>query len=49
MLSSNEQSETLKIIIKLGTAYKAGERGIDLFELDAEHRLKITLGEKNRR
>lgn len=47
MLSSNEQSESLQMMIKLGTAYKTGERGIDLFELDAENRLKITLGGKN--
>lgn len=47
MLSSNEQSGTMKMIIKFGTAYKTGERGIDLFELDVEHRLKITLGGKN--
>lgn len=35
------------MIMKLGTAYKTGERGIDLLELDSENRLKITLGGKN--
>jgi len=36
-------------MIKLEIAWKTGERGIDLFELDAENTLKITLGGNNYR